>query len=306
MHKAKSGKNDEFYTQLSDIENEVKHYKSQFKGKVVYCNCDDPEWSNFWKYFKLNFAYLGLKKLVSTHYTGTHNPGEASYKLEYDGKRVKTTSLEGDGDFRSLECVALLEESDIVVSNPPFSLFREYVAQLAESGKKFLIVGSMNALTYKEVFSLIKANKMWVGHDNGGTKWFRVPDRYEIATESRIKVVDGVKYFSLGSVYWFTNMDLKKRHEDLILYRTYNETDYPKYDNYDAINVNKVSEIPADYKGAMGVPITFLDKYNPGQFEILGFMASTTVDDLNFGYPYVSGVKLYARIVIRRKNTAKK
>ena len=259
LNKAKTAKNDEFYTQLSDIEKELGHYKDHFKDKIVFCNCDDPEESNFWFYFAQNFQFLGLKKLISTHYE-TDKP---SYKLEIvkdvnaDGKinnlDVIKTPLIQNGDFRSNECIELLKECDIVVTNPPFSLFREFVAQLVTYDKQFLIIGSQNAITYKETFELIKNNKVWVGYTF--PKEFKQPD-------------DSFKKF--GNICWFTNIDVKKRHEDLVLYRKYIPDQYPKYDNYDAINVDKTVDIPMDYAGVMGVPISFMDKYNPEQFEILG------------------------------------
>lgn len=287
LKKAKSGKNDEFYTELTDIEKELKHYKEHFKDKVVFCNCDDPRISNFFHYFSYKFESLGLKKLITTCYKNqerdlfSKNQSEKAIYLEYNGDKngnrvpdaeeIGIINLNGDGDFRNQESIELLKQADIVVTNPPFSLFREYVAQLIEYDKKFLIIGNQNNLTYKEIFKLVKENKIWTGVDNGGTKWFKVPDHYDIETESRIKVIDGQKYFSMGSVYWFTNLDNKKRHEDIILYKKYygNESEYPVYDNYNAINVNKVADIPMDYKGVMGVPITFIDKYNPEQFEII-------------------------------------
>ncbi len=315
LHMAKAGKNDEFYTQITDIEKEISYYKHHFKGKVVFCNCDDPKESNFWKYFALNFEHLGLKKLVSTHY---HNE-KTTYKLELlkdinnDGKineldTIKT-KLKQNGDFRSPECIEILKEADIIVTNPPFSLFRDYVAQLIEYDKKFIIVGNQNAITYKETFQLIRENKIWPGVDNGGTKWFQVPDDYEIKTESRIKVADGKKYFSMGSIYWFTNLDLDKRHEDLTLFRKYNENDYPKYDNYDAINVDKVADIPVDHDGAMGVPITFIDKYNPAQFEIVNandYITNASTPNKAHGLikdkdGTINGKPKYVRVVIKRK-----
>ena len=312
LNAAKRAKNDEFYTQLSDIEKEMKHYRDHFKDKVIFCNCDDPKWSNFWYYFDSNFEYLGLKKLISTHFDPEK---DVSYKLAtYIGESgIKITTEEpiyGDedyppGDFRSNDCVELLKEADIVVTNPPFSLFGEYVAQLIKHNKKFLILGNQNAITYKETFPLLKDNKMWLGYCNGSHE-FKVPKDYSTGT-LRIDEA-GEKYAKLGNICWYTNLDLKKRHEDLILYKTYkgNEKDYPKYDNYDAINVNKVSEIPMDYDGAMGVPITFLDKYNPSQFEILGI-------DSSFAKPvfvnkkmkkvhrfYINDKQLYARILIKK------
>ena len=306
LQTAKHQKNDEFYTQLVDIENELKHYKDQFRGKVVFCNCDDPYESNFFRYFANNFNHLSLKKLIATSYTkspiaGTQLPlwemeglkpdGKQPFKVEINevldsgGKgavdlsdvqyllkhdRNTATPLEGNGDFRSDECIELLKQADIVVTNPPFSLFREYVAQLEKFGKKFLILGQQGAITYKECFELIKANKMWLGYDNGGTKWFQVPDDYDIQTESRKKFVNGVKYFSMGSIMWFTNLDTTKRHEEIVLFKKYTAKEYPHYVNYDAIEVSRVAETPLDYTGEMGVPITFLDKYNPDQFEIIG------------------------------------
>lgn len=256
LHKAKDAKNDEFYTQLTDVAKELMHYKAHFKDKIVLCNCDDPTWSAFWKYFHLNFAELGLKKLISTHY----DREEATYKMEYTGgddNNIEVgvkTPLEGNGDFRNKECLDLLDECDIVVTNPPFSLFREYVAVLMEHEKKFLIIGNKNAITYKEFFPLLKDDDVWIGCTN--VKEFLQPD-------------GSIKKF--GNIGWFTNLDVAKRHEKLILWKHYTEEEYPKYDNYDAINVDKVSEIPCDYDGVMGVPITFLDSFNPEQFEILGY-----------------------------------
>ena len=301
LTKAKIQKSDEFYTQLSDIEKELKNYKKHFKNKTVFCNCDDPEYSNFYYYFVSNFEEFGLKKLTTTHFA----IDKPSYMLEYEGganvqgdketvikraikkgtkSKLKQNFQQGSqgelfdtepvrsysGDFRSPECLELLKQSDIVVTNPPFSLFREYVEQLVENKKKFIIIGDLNAISYKEIFKYIKENKIWLGIDNGGTKWFEVPSHYEITTQSRIKLVDGKKYFSKGSIMWFTNLDHIKRHENLILYKKYNLEEYPKYDNFDAIEVSIYKDIPIDYDGVMGVPITFLDKYNPDQFEIIG------------------------------------
>ena len=314
LHKAKTGKNDEFYTQLSDIERELKHYKKHFKDKVVLCNCDDPRVSNFFHFFSFNFERFGLRKLIATCYKNqdadlfSQNNSEKAIYLEYEGDKngdnipnpeeIGIKHLQGDGDFRSKECIELLKEADIVVTNPPFSLFREYVAQLIKYDKKFLIVGHQNAITYKEIFKLIKENKLWLGVDNGGTKWFQVQDHYDIATESRKKTENEKKYFSMGSVVWFTNLDIYKRHEDLILYKNYSPNEYPTYDNYDAINVDKVADIPIDYNGAMGVPITFLDKYNPEQFEIIGNEYDLNI---NKGRGYVGGKRMYSRLFIRHK-----
>lgn len=268
LHQAKTNKKDEFYTQLPDIERELKHYKKHFKGKVVFCNCDDPRVSNFFHYFSYNFEKLGLKKLITTCYKNQdmdlfsqQNTEKAIY-LEYNGDKndnrvpdpeeIGIQHLKGDGDFRSEECIELLKQADIVVTNPPFSLFREYVAQLIEYDKKFIILGDQNAITYKEIFRLLRDNKVWLGIDNGGTKWFGVQDHYDIKTESRKKIENGKKYFSMGRINWFTNLDIAKRHEDLILYKKYNSAEYLKYDNYEAININKVAEIPEDYDGVIG------------------------------------------------------
>jgi hypothetical protein len=308
--RANRAKNDEFYTQLVDVETELRHYRDQFRGKVVLCNCDDPYESSFFKYFAMNFNHLGLKKLITTSYAGSPITGEqlslvdveglpedapekAAYRVEItevsdannDGaidlsdveylvrnERNVLTLLAGDGDFRSAECIALLEEADIVVTNPPFSLFREYVGQLVEYDKQFLILGNQNAITYSEIFRLIKDNRLWLGYDNGGVKWFRVPDDYDhTTTPSRIKVEEGVRYLSMGNIAWFTNLDTTKRHDTITLYKRYSPEEYPSYDNYDAIEVGRYTDMPYDYDGAMGVPITFLDKYNPDQFEILGW-----------------------------------
>lgn len=280
LHKAKDAKNDEFYTQLTDVAKELMHYKSHFKGKVVFCNCDDPTWSAFWKYFHLNFAELGLKKLISTHY----DREEVTYKMEYTGGNDNDTEfgvktpLEGNGDFRNKECIDLMDESDIVVTNPPFSLFREYVAVLMEYQKKFIIIGNKNAITYKEFFPLLKNNAVWIGCTNA--KEFLQPD-------------GSIKKF--GNIGWFTNLDINKRHEKLILWKNYTPEEYPKYDNYDAINVNKVSEIPCDYDGVMGVPITFLDKYNPEQFEIVGMDLNDSVESLGIGEIGDTWVQLYRK-----------
>jgi len=326
---AKAAKKDEFYTQYVDIQKEIEAYlefdQDTFRSKIVYCNCDDPFESNFFKYFAANFNRLGLKRLVTTSYDGSPIAGQLTLFPEYNdgnGKRKKPKALAvildhvkdedgdgaanvtdvelflkrnkaarkalkgndvyGGGDFRSTDCIELLKQADIVVTNPPFSLFREYVAQLIEYGKEFLIIGNQNAITYKEIFPLIKDNKVWLGVDNGGTKWFQVQDDYDIKTESRKKIVNGTKYFSMGSIMWFTNLDHGRRHQELPL-MTMSENlkfskhkeikgkaTYDHYDNYDAIEVPFTDAIPRDFDGAMGVPITFLDKYNPDQFEILG------------------------------------
>lgn len=283
LHKAGKHKKDEFYTQLSDIERELKHYKSHFKGKVVYCNCDDPRISNFFHYFSYNFEKLGLKKLIATCYKNqnmdlfSQNESEQAIYLEYSGDKNKNSvpdpkeigikPLKGDGDFRSKECIELLKQSDIVVTNPPFSLFREYVSQLIEYDKKFIIIGHQNAITYKDIFKLIKDNKVWLGYGfNRNCAHFINPNYVDYASDADHR--EGM--IRVSGVQWFTNLDISKRHEDLILYKNYNPEEYPKYENYDAIEVSKTTDIPMDYTGAMGVPITFLNKYNPEQFEILG------------------------------------
>jgi hypothetical protein len=325
LSSAKTNKEDEFYTQLSDIEKELKHYKNHFKDKVVYCNCDDPRVSNFFVYFSLNFERLGLKKLITTCYKNQErdlfstNNSESAIFLEYNGDKngnnlpdpeeIGIKPLKGDGDFRSKESIDLLTQADIVVTNPPFSLFREYVAQLIEHDKKFIIIGSQNAVTYKEIFSLIRENKIWLGNNSGDME-FKVPDYYEERATRYRKDETGQKWRSMGNICWFTNLDISKRHQDLILYKTYNTDDYPTFDNYDAINVNKVAEIPMDYKQAMAVPITFLDKYNPKQFEII----SSNDIRKNEKIPFkehglikdkdgtINGKPTYVRIVIKHKN----
>lgn len=310
LHSAKKQKKDEFYTQLSDIEKELKHYKSHFKDKTVLCNCDDPRVSNFFKYFSYNFEYLGLKKLISTCYKNqdadwfSKHDVEKAIWLEYNGDKngnrvpdaneIGIREFNGDGDFRSDECIELLKQADIVVTNPPFSLFREYVAQLMEYGKKFLIIGDKNAITYKDIFKNIKENKIWLGI-NPKVKTFLVPDDYE----GKLIILgdDGKKYsVNNGNKCWFTNLDYKKRHENLILYKNYTPEEYPKYDNYDAIEVSKTANIPCDYDGVMGVPITFLDKYNPDQFEIIKFRKGDDDKDLS-----IHGKYPYFRILIRRR-----
>lgn len=285
LHSAKKGKNDEFYTQLTDIEKELRHYKEHFKNKVVFCNCDDPRISNFFHYFSYNFENLGLKKLITTCYKNqsrdlfSDNQSEKAIWLEYAGDKngdkvpnpeeIGIHPLTGNGDFRSEESLELLKQADIVVTNPPFSLFREYVAQLVEYDKKFIIVGHQNAITYKEIFKLIKDNKLWLGYGFNRNMAHFVNKHYvDYASDTDHK--KGM--IRVSGVVWYTNIDTKKRHEDLMLYKKYygHESEYPKYDNFDAINVDKTKEIPMDYKGVIGVPITFIDKYNPEQFEILG------------------------------------
>lgn len=267
LKKAKKNKNDEFYTRIEDIEYELKNYKSHLKGKIIFCNCDDPEWSNFWRYFVLNFEHLGIKKLIATHFDYKNT----TYKLEYFGKDKETlkTNLTQNGDFRSDECIQILKECDIVVTNPPFSLFREYVSQLFQYEKKFIIVGHQNAISYSEIFPLIKNNKLWLGYGFKGSAGHFINKHYEdYATAGDHK--EGM--IRVSGVHWFTNIEHNKRNASLILYKSYhNDPNYYKhYDNYNAIDVSKTKEIPIDYQGEMGVPITFLDKYNPNQFEIIG------------------------------------
>ncbi|OGK66465.1 modification methylase [Candidatus Roizmanbacteria bacterium RIFOXYA1_FULL_41_12] len=330
LHKASAAKKDEFYTQLVDIEKELKHYKEQFQGKVVYCNCDDPYESNFFKYFASNFNALGLKKLIATSYSGSPiiggqlplfqvagskgkqplkieikevpdtdkdgaiNLDDVKYLLKHDKNTV--TPLKGSGDFRSDECIELLKQADIVVTNPPFSLFRDYVAQLVKYKKKFLIMGNQNAITYKEIFKLIKENKLWLGQSlNGKNILFQIPDHYE----SYYKIIDGKKYAFPKGVVWFTNLNVPKRNEELVLYRKYSKEEYSNFDNYNAINVDRTEQIPMDYKGVMGVPITFLHKYNPDQFEIIGLGISTS--GLEIGVmPYKPEHKKYRKEVQKR------
>ena len=319
---ARAAKKDEFYTQLPDIERELRHYREHFRGKVVYLNCDDPRVSNFFHYFSFNFEALGLKKLIATCYKSqavdlfSQNDSEEAIWLEYTGDRdgngvpdlaeIGIKKLKGDGDFRSDESIELLKQADIVVTNPPFSLFREYVAQLIKYDKKFVIIGHQNAITYKEIFPLIRDNKMWLGYGfKGGAAHFN--SAYEdVATAGDHK--EGM--IRVSGVQWFTNLDISKRHEDLTLYKPYSAADCPKFDLYDAIEVGVTADIPIDYEGVMGVPITFLNKYNPDQFEIIGLLAgnikglagipSSTGKD----GPYVGGKLKYGRILIRSKSGA--
>ena len=337
LHKAAKAKKDEFYTQLSVIEDELKYYKDQFKDKIVYCNCDDPRVSNFFHYFSYNFDKLELKKLISSCYKNqnmdlfSQNDAEQAIYLDYDGDKnnnrvpdieeIGTEFFIGDGDFRSKESIELLKQADIVVTNPPFSLFREYIDQLSKYEKKFLIIGNINAVTYKETFKLIKNNEMWLGASiHSGDREFGVPDDYPLNAAGYRVDENGRKFIRVKGVRWFTNLDYKERHEDLILYKQYNPEEYPKYENYDAIEVSKTTNIPMDYDGDMGVPITFLDKYNPDQFEIIGLANDKReIDDafvqgdeiyLDEGHKRFVGMVLktkdklhatYARIIIRNK-----
>ena len=357
LRTARQAKNDEFYTQLVDIEKELKHYKGFFQEKTIFCNCDDPYESNFFKYFALNFNFLGLKKLICTSYDSSPiaytqlsiasdfpersfpNNNRKAYKVEitevldYNGdgavdlsdvkylllnKKNTLTVLHGDGDFRSEECIKLLQEADIVVTNPPFSLFREYIAKLVEFDKKFIIIGNQNAVAYKEVFPLIRDNKIWLGY-NAGSQTFLVPSTFE---RNNTYIEGGKKFAKFGNICWFTNLPIKKRNERLLCYKIYNPEEYPTYSNFNAINVNKTAEIPCDYEGIMGVPITFLDVYNPEQFEIIGLGSGYLGQSIGIsGIPkehkknmrghsaagdlyYLEGNKPivpYSRVLIRRK-----
>lgn len=322
LHAANKAKKDEFYTSLTDIEKEMKNYTAQFKDKIVFCNCDDPEYSMFWKYFQLNFKFLGLKKLISTHYEDS----KPSYKLELvsdinsdgkiDSEDIIKTPLTQNGDFRSPECIEILKEADIICTNPPFSLFREYMAQLMEYNKHFIIIGNVNAITYKEIFPLIETGKTWLGQSiHSGDREFRVPDDYPLKAASCRIDENGTKFIRVKGVRWFTNLDYNERHEDLILYKKYSEAEYPFLDNYKAINVNKTSEIPVDYFDVMAVPITFLDKWNPDQFDIVGRADANIANENNSyhisgfkdkgGAPMVGGKFVYKRMLIRRKENAK-
>lgn len=309
LNSAKTARKDEFYTQLTDIEKEMRYYRKHFAGKTVFCNCDDPFESNFFKYFVLNFNRLGLKKLIATCYSGSpianqqlsifdvvgttehreNRPYKAIVTTVYDktgdggidmfdvaelfkSGENELCELVGDGDFRSPECLALLDESDIIVTNPPFSLFRDYVAVLVEHKKKYIIIGNLNAVKYKEIFPLLVDDQMWLGASiHSGDRAFYVPDDYPLqAAGCGVDPESGRKYIRVKGVRWFTNLDIKQRHEEMILVRHYSSDQYPKYDNYDAIDVSSANEIPCDYDGLMGVPISYLDKYNPDQFEIIG------------------------------------
>ena len=325
LHKAKKAKADEFYTQLSDIENECKHYKEHFKGKTILCNCDDPRVSNFFFYFSQNFEYLGLKKLIATCYKSrdinlfSEGKAEKAVYIVYEGDKngnhkvedseLDIKELQYDGDFRSDECKELLKQADIVVTNPPFSLFREYVAQLIEYDKKFLIIGHQNAIKYKEIFRLLKENKIWLGYGFKGGAGHFISKYQDIATAGDHR--EGM--IRVSGVTWFTNLEHNKRHEKLILYKEYNPEEnpeeYPKYDNYDAIEVGKTKDIPMNYDGVMGVPITFMDKYNPEQFEIIwttdrggdGMLEHLKLPHSRYDAPVVAGKGLYSRIFIRKK-----
>ena len=355
---AKNAKKDEFYTQLADIENELRHYREHFRGKTIFCNCDDPYESNFFKYFAMNFNAFGLKKLIATCYNGSpvsgtellldfgdgfwDEPKKIAYKVEItevadvngDGRtdladvqyllqndRNVLSLLKGNGDFRSAECVELLKEADIVVTNPPFSLFREYVAQLMKYEKKFIIIGNLNAITYREIFPLLQENVVWAGYGFNLSLIYKAPYSNDLEANRAFVKSHGYNpddnFIKVPAISWFTNVDIHKRHEELVLYKNYTEEEYPRYDNYNAINVDKVSEIPCDYDGIMGVPITFMDKYNPNQFEIVWQASGNTrasapvevLKELEYkphpedrgGCGVVNGKRVYSRILIRRK-----
>lgn len=346
LRKANKAKNDEFYTQLTDIEKELKYYREQLRGKSVYCNCDDPFESNFFKYFAVNFNHLGLRQLITTSYKpspiantqlglfgddksvsekgrpkATANKfiinevhdidGDGAFDLRDIAEQLKANKnnewapLTGEGDFRSDESIELLKQSDIVITNPPFSLFREYVAQLVEHEKKFLIIGNTNALTYREIFKLIKEDRLRTGYTNFNVgMFFVVPDeweRYHHINE------DGKKIARVSTSCWFTNLEVEKHKQDITLYKKYDSKEYPKYDAYDAIEVSKVSEIPMDYSGAMGVPVTFIDKYNPDQFEIIdaigrySMLTGPTAETKGNYLTKIDGKPRYARVIIKNK-----
>lgn len=323
LHTAKRNKKDEFYTQIVDIERELRHYRRHFKGKVVYCNCDDPYVSAFFEYFTKNFEFLGLKKLITTCYKSqrvdmfSQNDSEEAIKLEYTGGApnslptpddIGVTQLRGDGDFRSQECIDILGEADIIVTNPPFSLFGVYVAQLAALDKKFIIIGHQNAITYKDVFPLIKENRMWLGYGfKRNMAHFIAPHYDDTASDADHR--EGM--IRVSGVVWYTSLDHNKRHEEMILVQRYhgNEANYPRYDNYDAIEVSKTQHIPMDYEGAMGVPITFLTKYNPDQFEIIGatesegkgFSSGLWNPESGVAQAAINGKRVYKRLFIRNR-----
>ena len=314
LHNAKKAKNDEFYTRLEDIEKEMCHYREHFRGKVIYCNCDDPKESNFFKFFSLQFEFLGLKKLISTGYKENGHgvayiyEGDKNENNLPDDSEIRTYELQGNGDFRSEECIEFLKEADVVVTNPPFSLFREVVAQLVEYNKKFLLLGNNNAITYKEIFPLIMSNKMWLGYSNNKTMEFVLSDSYE----KWDRIENGKKIGKVPAISWFTNLEHDHRNRPLDLTQRYDPRYYPKYDNYDAIECSKVMDIPRDYDGVIGVPITFLDKYCPTQFRIVGMSASAKYrkeivglpfignENKDDGRPILNGKNTYARIFIQK------
>ena len=324
LHSAKRARNDEFYTRMDDIERELPHYRDHFRNKTIYCNCDDPKVSNFYHYFSMQFHNLGLRKLIASCYRnrsadlfGMHDRDRAIW-LEYNGETRGNRPVEpeinhfrGDGDFRNEENIELLKQADIVVTNPPFSLFREYVAQLMKYDRKFIILGNMNAVTYKEIFPLIRDNRMWYGPSiSGGGLYFRVPDNLDVTSKSLRTGADGRKYVEIDGVRWFTNLHHYKRNERLPMRKKYNPQDYPKYDNYDAIEVGSRNDIPVDYPGVMGVPIRFLDKYNPEQFDLIwvsdrggdGMLEDMKKAHHTHDTPLLDNRRVYKRIFIRARN----
>ncbi len=321
LNEARSAKKDEFYTLLTDIEKELKNYKRHFKNKTVFCNCDDPDESNFWRYFEMNFEKLGLKKLISTHYHESRPTFKQELFIDKNGKKkFKRTNLRQNGDFRSPESIAILKESDICVTNPPFSLFREFIAQLIDLNKKFLVIGSINAVTTKNIFPLIRDKKLWIGQSiRSGDREFRIPSDYPLQTTGYRVDELGNRYIRVKGVRWFTNLDYRERHKDITLSCRYydNRSKYPTYENFNAIEVGKVKDIPTDYNGIMGVPITFLDKYNPDQFEIIMLANGNARTNVPFstlteagyrphpedrgGVGIIKGQRVYARVMIRRK-----
>ena len=316
LHNAKKARNDEFYTQLSDIEKEMAHYKDFFKGKIVYCNCDDARDSNFFKFFANNFESLGLKKLISTGYKENGKgvklvyEGDKNGNFMVDDAEIAVTELEGNGDFRSEECIELLKECDVVVTNPPFSLFREYIAQLMEYGKKFIIIGEQNAIINKDIFPYVKNNELWWGASiHSGDRKFYVPDNYPLNAATCGVDEDGKRFVRVKGIRWWTNIENTTHSTPMDLFKKYSADEYPKYDNYDAINVDKSADIPMDYDGVMGVPITFFDKYCPTQFEILGVTNNTkdnafALKENTIGYSTwasINGKNVYARLLIRKK-----
>ena len=309
---AKKAKNDEFYTRIEDVEKELKNYKDFFKGKKVLCNCNDGKingaWSAFAQYFSMNFEHLGLKKLTCVSYNEDGHGMKYVYQGDKNGNHIaddiewEVTELDGHGDFSDDEGCQMMQKCDVVVTNPPFSLFRDFMTQLVRYDKKFLIIGNMNAITYKEIFPLIKDNKLWLGASiKSGDRKFYVPDNYPLNASGCGIDEKGKRFIRVKGVRWFTNIEDAKRNLPLDLYKKYNPKDYPKYDNYDAINVNKTSDIPMDYDGVMGVPITFLDKYCPTQFEIVGLDRYVEGNTMPNKRMHINGKEIYARILIRRK-----
>ena len=287
LNDSKKRKNDEFYTLLPDIETELQHYKKRFRGKIIYCNCDNPEFSNFWKYFQIHFKEFGIRKLIATYY----DSGKPTYKYELsqgNDEPVKTPLI-SSGDFRSPECIGILKEADVIITNPPFSLFREYIAQLMKYEKRFAVIGSLNAVGYKDIFPYIKSRQLWISSNNQH-QFFRIPDDYDIGVTKVDS--DGHKYAVIGNIAWFTNIPTQREFADLALTALYSPEKYPCYDNYNAININKLSEIPCDYDGIMGVPVTFIAKYNPEQFKILGITTGSDAFEASPTKKYINPVRM--------------